>query len=172
MSAKSIKVVVGGNEAPITTKRQQPTAFQSCLLLGIVDRSLRADITHQLKPFKLTISQWLLLGAVALADDAGISIQDTARTLNVTASQVTTLSSQLVSSHLLRQKRTQRDDRRSRHLLLTARGQALLEGAEESVNKVLKKWFKSIPENHRIFYWRVNEMLASQRIARPNSSQS
>ncbi len=160
MPTKTIKVVIGGNEAPVTQKLVRPSAFQTCLMLTKVDRSLRGLVTKQLKPFKLTMTQWLLLGVVASADTSGISISNTAKSLNVTMSQVTGISTQLVTAHLLRQKRTQRSDHRSRYLLLTARGRVILEDVEESVNKALIYWFQAIPENQLVFYRRVNEQLA------------
>lgn len=162
MPTKNIKVIIGGSEAPVTKKSVQTSALRTCLMLTKVDRSLRGLVTKQLKPFKLTMTQWLLLGIVATADDFGISVGDTARTLGITLSQVTTTSSQLVIARLLRQKRTQRRDHRSRHLLLTARGRALLDDAQSAVDKALTGWFKSVPANQLVFYRRVSEQLAKQ----------
>ncbi|MBI3624318.1 MarR family transcriptional regulator [Candidatus Saccharibacteria bacterium] len=151
--------MVGGRETLPTTQLSPPLAFQICLDLTRADRNLRATIAAALKPLNLNLMQWLLLGVVETAGDKGMSISAVARTLGVSQSQITILGHQLTATHLLRQK-TQRADRRSRHLWLTIKSRAILDDAEAAVSKALKKSYKSAPTNHLVFYHRVLKTIA------------
>lgn len=162
MLTKNIKVVIGGKEAPGSKKIVTPSAFETSLALSRTDRAFQAMVTKKLKPLKLNAMQWLLLGVVEDADETGISLGAAAKTLDVSLPQMTALSSKLVDARLLR-IRTQRSDRRSRRVMLSARGRSTLENANGAVSDGLAVWFKPVPDNYLAFYRRVNNMLAKAK---------
>jgi DNA-binding MarR family transcriptional regulator len=98
--------------------------YELCLSHSRADRALRTKVAELLEPEQLTMMQWLLLGALSGSKN-GLSMSDIANRLGITLPQVTALLSNLDKRRIVK-LRTQRRDRRSRHALLSAKGEALL----------------------------------------------
>lgn len=140
---------------------QQPTMYEACLQHARADRALRAVVSGQLEGLKITMMEWLLLGIVANGPEKGLSMSAVAQSLDVTLPQVTALVSNLVKQRLVKQK-TQSYDRRSRHVMATAKGKALLEQIEASVGSAMRNWLEDIPKQQLVAYFDTVKQLAAK----------
>ena len=162
MSRKEIPVIVGGREQPYTDSLQARSAHAIYVDVIKADKLLREATVMTLKRYKLGLVQWLILGTIGDGPDGGLSVTAVANRVGVSLAQASGLSSKLVSAKLVRQ-RTQRDDHRNRHLMLSARGRLLLENTEQSIRDALLTTLKHIPKQQLAFYYRVNALLAQQK---------
>lgn len=122
------------------------TMYEMCLLHARADRALRTVVAKQLDEFKVTMMEWLLLGAVVGGPEKGLSMSTVATTLDVTLPQVTALVTNLVKLRLVKQK-TQTHDRRSRHVVATNKGKILLGDMEQSIASAMEDWLKEVPSD-------------------------
>lgn len=113
--------------------------FEVFLLQSRANRNLRIAVNQQLEHFGLTMMEWLLLNVASTAKASGLSMTAAATALDVTMPQVTALSAKLVKLRLLRQK-TQLNDRRSRHIVITAKGRNTLEDIDEKLNSLRQEF--------------------------------
>ncbi len=119
--------------------------FELSLLQTRASRNLRLPINRRLEEYNLTMMEWLVLSVAATGKSNGLSMTAVATALDVTMPQVTALCNKLVKMRLLRQK-TQASDRRSRHIILTAKGRSTLDNVNAtlgSVRQELDKQFGS-----------------------------
>jgi DNA-binding MarR family transcriptional regulator len=124
------------------------TIYELCLIHSKADRILRTIVAEQLESTQLTMMQWLLLGVVQTAPKQGLSMTDIAEGMGITLPQVTALLSDLSKRRLVKLK-TQRKDRRSRHALLTAKGEDMLNAANQELEASLGLLF---PGDIRVAY--------------------
>jgi DNA-binding MarR family transcriptional regulator len=82
---------------------------------------MRMTVSKRLASYDLTLNEWLLLEAITMAPSTGLSITAAASALDMSMPQTTLLAGKLVKSRLARQK-TQSYDKRSRHVIVTAKG--------------------------------------------------
>jgi DNA-binding MarR family transcriptional regulator len=119
-------------------------------------------MSRQLENFNVTMMEWLLMGVVCHGPKQGITMTDTAATLDVTLPQVTALTAGLTKAKLLRQK-VSRQDRRSRRLVCTQAGKQLLDETETAADTALRDWLSDIPGDQLQAYLKTIEMLASKK---------
>lgn len=112
------------------------TIYELCLLHSRADRALRTVVAEQLDTVDLTMMQWLLLGIVGGGPKDGLSMSEIAEQMGITLPQVTALLSDLTKRRLTK-LRTQRRDRRSRHALLSPKGEEELKKANDTLEKGL-----------------------------------
>lgn len=148
---------------------ESPTVFELCLWQSRSDRSLRMVVGRELKSKGLTMMEWLLLSCVDLAGNSGLSMSGIASALDVTLPQVTALITTLVKQRFVRQK-TQRSDRRSRHVLITAKGRLTLNDANAKITAIVTKWLDGLSEEQLANYTETLEYLA--HMSTPESQES
>jgi DNA-binding MarR family transcriptional regulator len=124
------------------------TIYELGLTHSKADRALRTIVAEQLESMQLTMMQWLLLGVVKTAPKQGLSMTEIAENMDITLPQVTALLSDVSKRRLIKLK-TQRKDRRSRHALLTVKGEDLLEAANNELEASLGLLF---PGDIRVAY--------------------
>jgi DNA-binding MarR family transcriptional regulator len=101
-----------------------------------VDRWLRLQIGRALEATNLTMMEWLLLMSVRKHAKKGLTITGVAELLGVSLPQVTALTQQLLKKQLLTQQ-IERQDRRSRRLCISAKGEKLSDQALHEVELLL-----------------------------------
>ncbi len=114
---------------------QSVNLFELSLLQTRASRNIRLPINRRLEEFSLTMMEWLVLSVASTAKANGLSMTAVATALDVTMPQVTALCNKLVKMRLLRQK-TQASDRRSRHIILTAKGRSTLASVNTNLGAV------------------------------------
>ncbi len=117
------------------------STYQAALLHAKAYRILRNDIADMLKPFGISLPEWSTLETVA--KNSTIRSTELALELGVEIPMVTTLLHQLDEKKLiLRSENT--DDKRSRMIVLTPEGQALVDGIEEKFKTALPHYFEGL----------------------------
>ena len=104
--------------------------------------------------------EWLLLGVVAGSKSSGLTMSDIAEALHVTLPQVTALVNKLLPLKLIKQKSAS-NDRRSRVVTITSKGQLTLEEANEALDKAMDEWFGGLSNEQRESYSTVLKRLAT-----------
>lgn len=117
--------------------------FELSLLQTRASRNLRLPINRRLEEYNLTMMEWLVLSVAATGKTNGLSMTAVATALDVTMPQVTALCNKLVKMRLLRQK-TQTSDRRSRHIILTAKGRSTLDNVNATLGSVRQELDKQL----------------------------
>lgn len=133
--------------------------FEVALLHTRANRALRVMVNERLEQFGISMMEWLLLSIVSSGKNNGLSMTAIANALDVTLPQVTALNNTMLKQRYVRQK-TQSSDRRSRHVIITAKGKALLEKAEAVITGALKNWLSAIPEDKFADYLQTVETIA------------
>jgi DNA-binding MarR family transcriptional regulator len=137
--------------------------YQACLLHSRADRVLRSLVAGQLEALKVTMMEWLLLGVVGEGPDNGMSLSDIAKRLDVSQPQVTALMTKVSKQRLVRQK-VQRHDRRSRHVVLSTRGQRMLDLIEDAIATRLKEWLADVPREQLKHYIQTIEFISTRQV--------
>lgn len=132
---------------------------QIILLHSRADRLMRSLVDECIDEYDLTLMEWLLLSVVQGGPKEGLSMSAVSRELDVTLPQVTALMTSVVKKKLIKLK-TQRKDRRSRHALLTNKGEQTLANVENRVESALKKWFAEMDNNEVDAYTQTLQKLA------------
>jgi DNA-binding MarR family transcriptional regulator len=107
--------------------------------------------------------EWLLLGVVGEGPDNGMSLSDIAKRLDVSQPQVTALMTKVSKQRLVRQK-VQRHDRRSRHVVLSTRGQRMLDLIEDAIATRLKEWLADVPREQLKHYIQTIEFISTRQV--------
>ncbi len=106
-------------------------------------RATKDVIATSLKTFDVTIMQWLFLGVIAKekgsTTSAAIAVE-----LNVSTPLVTRFTQQLLKKQLITITPDEQD-KRTKHITLTANGARLLDDSEPVVRDALKTWLEAIP---------------------------
>jgi DNA-binding MarR family transcriptional regulator len=115
--------------------------FELCLAQSRADRAVKSAVNRALEKYELSSMEWLLLSVVNTGGGNGLSMTAAATALNITLAQTNALAVKLVKRRLIRQ-RTQKHDRRTRHIIITAKGKYTLERSR-SLLKRLQKYVAS-----------------------------
>ena len=132
-----------------------------CLLHARADRALRSIIAKELEQYNLTMMEWLLLGVVCGGPKEGLSMTAIANQLDVTLPQVTALMNNVTKLRLVKQK-TQKHDRRSRHVVPTNVGKDLCRQVEGAVKQGLDKWLGGVESDELEVYLRVVKVMSAK----------
>ena len=134
--------------------------YEICLLHARSDRAMRALIADRLEGLNITMMEWLLLGVVTRGKASGLSMSEIASTLQVTLPQVTALVNKLLPLKLIKQKSAS-NDRRSRVVTVTSKGQLSLEDANRALDGAMKQWIGDVPKEQLQMYLATLERLIS-----------
>lgn len=140
------------------------STYQACLLHSRADRILRSVVSHHLEEFDLTMNEWLLLGVLGDAPKTGLSLSSVAEVLDVSQPQITALMTDMVTRRYVKQK-VSKKDRRSRFVMLTARGDRLLQQIEKSINGTFDIWSEVMAQPQFEEYIEIMSQIKSSRQA-------
>lgn len=135
------------------------SAIELLLLHSRADRALRSLLTSQFEQYNITMMEWLLLGVLSKSSRDGMSMSAIASELAVTLPQVTALMTSVVKKKLVR-LRTLKQDRRSRHAALSAKGEDILGQVEEAVTNVMRNWPEEISSEQLAAYLETVKAMA------------
>lgn len=125
--------------------------YEICLLHARSDRALRAKVAGLLESSKITMMEWLLLGVVAGGSSKGMTMSEIAQSLHVTLPQVTALVNKLLPLKLIRQKSAS-NDRRSRLVTLTSKGELVLDENKKLLDAARKDIFGNASDDEVAAY--------------------
>lgn len=125
--------------------------YEICLLHARSDRALRAKVAGLLESSKITMMEWLLLGVVAGGSNKGMTMSEIAQSLHVTLPQVTALVNKLLPLKLIRQKSAS-NDRRSRLVTLTSKGELVLDENKKLLDAARKDIFGNASDDEVAAY--------------------
>jgi DNA-binding MarR family transcriptional regulator len=117
-------------------------------------------IAERLSDKSITMMEWLLLGVVAGGKTSGLTMSDIAEALHVTLPQVTALVNKLLPLKLIKQK-SANNDRRSRVVTMTSKGQLTLDEANAALDNAMGEWFDGLSTEQRESYSAVLKRLAT-----------
>ena len=157
--AKSIEVKAGGPSSDTKIGRPKTSAAKFFINHSKSDRVLRAHVSKALNVYRVAMMEWLLLYVIALAGKEGLAMRVVAQELGISMPQASTIVNQLMGRHLIMQK-TQRQDRRLRQVVASAKGRVLINSLQKEIDLVLQDLLKPIPQNYLVFYERVSEIVS------------
>lgn len=108
-------------------------------------RATRDVIAQSLRPFSITVTEWLYLGALDKQTQA-VGPKQLAEELNVSMPLITRYTKQLQAKGYITMI-TNESDRRERTITLSHDGERLLNTSEPVVRDALKLWLEAIPQN-------------------------
>lgn len=116
-------------------------------LVHDVSRMRRTAFDQVVKPLDLTRSQWWVLAHLSRHPDEQMKQTDLARVLDVGKVTVGGLIDRLeASGHV--ERRADQDDRRSKRIVVTAKGHQAIEDMKSVGSKLNKITFAGIPSHH------------------------
>lgn len=136
--------------------------YEICLLHARSDRAMRALIAERLEGLNITMMEWLLLGVVSGGKGQGLTMSEIANTLQVTLPQVTALVNKLLPLKLIKQKSAS-NDRRSRLVTVTSKGQLALDDANKALNTAMGTWLDGVSKEQLSSYMATLEKFIAAR---------
>ena len=121
---------------------------------------MRALIAERLNGHDVTMMEWLLLGVVSRGKSSGLTMSEIANTLQVTLPQVTALVNKLLPLKLIKQK-SANNDRRSRVVTVTSKGQLALEDANKALDTAMNQLLGTVPKEQLQVYLSTLERIIS-----------
>lgn len=140
-------------------------AFSDWLVLSRSHRILQNKLNQILKPLNISFMEWILLGNLAEHGRKGLKLQQIADEMAIKTSQLTKLGTKLQKLWLVRQ-RTQNSDRRSRNMIITAKGKTTYLIGLDQLAKLSINIFSYFPANFTNIYLKVNSGLAYRTTAK------
>lgn len=134
-------------------------AHQTMILKASAYRLTKEHIGKALKPFGLTMLQWVTLGLVHDAGSQGVSPTQLARELHVSQAYVSGLLTHLHAKQLIENK-TNNKDARSHTVAVTSHGKDMVIKAERKVREQLKNWLAPISKEDIAVYMKVLEEIS------------
>lgn len=135
------------------------STIELLLIHSRADRTLRSLLASHFEKYNITMMEWLLLGVLSGSSNEGMSMSSVAGKLDVTLPQVTALMTSLVKKKLVR-LRTLKQDRRSRHAALTAKGEDVLGQVEDAATAALRDWPQDISTEQLSAYLETMKAMA------------
>ncbi|PLS81732.1 hypothetical protein CYG49_01120 [Candidatus Saccharibacteria bacterium] len=119
------------------------TTFEACVLQSRAYRNLRDFMVEQLKPYDLTMMEWVLLGLVNASMPEGMTPSEISKTIDVGLPMVTNMVDRVAQMGLVRSDKDLHD-RRRRIVVATDKG-SVMAGDIEAHNRVaLRLWLADI----------------------------
>ena len=131
-------------------------SYKSGLLQVKSHRILRNHVNAALLPFSLSVPEWSLLGA--LFEKSNLKLTSIASYLDVETPLITGLLDGLEKKSFLKRK-TDPADRRSKPIVLTAKGQTLVPIVERALQETLKNLLKGLTATDMQTYQKVLEAI-------------
>ena len=117
-----------------------------------VANTLHTKGTQAIEEFGVTTQQWSVLGALSRPQaEEGMSINDLSRLLLVSRQNLTGVLSRLERDGLI-ERATNEEDRRSRKVKLSKRGQALLLKLQDPIHQFYDKALKDLSFDDRLAF--------------------
>lgn len=139
-------------------------SYQTMIIKAKAFRSTKQVIQDALKPFDITMLEWMGLGIINDAKEDGISPSLLAKQLDVTQAYISGLSNRLLSKgYVVRVKNP--TDNRTTLLAVSKDGEHVLQTSEKVVRSELREWLSPIERERIDLYMDVLSEVASLKDA-------
>lgn len=122
---------------------RQITTYQTVIAQARAYRKVRSFMDKTLKPYNLTITEWLIIGTAIDAGPTGIRISDIAKILGVEMPVITNLVHKATNTRWLRRIEDS-EDKRARRVVMTHMGLEKACNIEGELKKATAPWLKDI----------------------------
>jgi DNA-binding MarR family transcriptional regulator len=129
-----------------------------------VDRIIRSSTNQLLKQHKLTLMEWLLLNRLLTTSGKVIKVSEIAEHLAVSLPHFTALTNGLISKRLARQS-TLANDKRSHVLVITKKGEDILEELQPKMYQLLRKIFINVQPGEVAAYQDVLKLITGEVVS-------
>lgn len=137
---------------------RQITTYQTVIDQARAYRKVRSFMDKTLKPYDLTITEWLIIGTAIDAGPTGIRISEIAKALGVEMPVVTNLVHKATNTRWLRRIKDP-EDKRARRVVMTHMGLEKACDIEGELKKATAPWLKDIPaDSIKGFYDVITEL--------------
>jgi DNA-binding MarR family transcriptional regulator len=137
---------------------RQITTYQTVIAQARAYRKVRSFMDKTLKPYDLTITEWLIIGTAIDAGPTGIRISEIAKALGVEMPVVTNLVHKATNTRWLRRIKDP-EDKRARRVVMTHMGLEKACDIEGELKKATAPWLKDIPaDSIKGFYDVITEL--------------
>lgn len=138
----------------------QLATYEAALLQAAAFRNLTAFMTKALLPSKITMSEWSLMGTLAV--HGSMRPSDIATNMDVKTPMTTRLVKSLADKDLI-SERTLSEDQRGKMIELTASGKNMLETQEIIIRGAMREYMNEVDRNDLASYLKVIEYLARRQ---------
>lgn len=142
---------------------RQITTYQTVIAQAKAYRKVRAFMDITLRPYGLTITEWLIIGVTIDAGPNGIRISDVAKTLGVEMPVITNLVHKATQAGWLR-RIEDKEDKRVRRVVMTHAGLDKACDIEGELKTATAPWLKNIDSASIKGYYEVITELAEKDI--------
>ncbi len=137
---------------------RQITTYQTVIAQARAYRKVRSFMDKTLKPYDLTITEWLIIGTAIDAGPTGIRISEIAKALGVEMPVVTNLVHKATNTRWLRRIKDP-EDKRARRVVMTHMGLEKACDIEGELKKATAPWLKGISaDSIKGFYDVITEL--------------
>lgn len=142
----------------VVMPHRQITTYQTVIAQARAYRKVRSFMDKTLKPYNLTITEWLIIGTAIDAGPTGIRISDLAKTLGVEMPVITNLVHKATNTRWLRRIEDP-EDKRARRVVMTHMGLEKACDIEGELKKATAPWLKGISADAiKGFYTVITEL--------------
>ena len=135
--------------------------YQICLILVRSQRNVRAFLQRLLRPFGLSMNEWLLLSLIQDAPPGSLDMNELAEQLDVGKPHITALFSDLQAVNYVEQTVDPKDKRR-KMVHITAHGSTVLQEVNAKTKEGLLSWLGDIPVNNFDIFLKISSDLANK----------
>jgi DNA-binding MarR family transcriptional regulator len=136
-------------------------SYEICLILVRSQRNMRAFLQRLLRPFGLSMNEWLLLSLINDAPPGSLDMNELAEQLDVGKPHVTALFSDLQAVNYVEQTVDEKDKRR-KMVHITTHGRDVLKEVTVVTKDGLQNWLGDIPEDDFNRFLKISVNLASK----------
>jgi DNA-binding MarR family transcriptional regulator len=135
--------------------------YEVCLVLVRSQRNVRALLQRLLKPYGLSMNEWLLLALIQEAPPGTLDMNELAEQLDVGKPHVTALFSDLLAVNYVEQS-TDPKDKRRKIVKITEHGTEVLKDVETVAKTGLDNWLGEVPQEEFDQFLKVSTQLANK----------
>jgi DNA-binding MarR family transcriptional regulator len=135
--------------------------YEICLILVRSQRNMRAFLQRLLRPFGLSMNEWLLLSLIQDAPPKSLDMNELAEQLDVGKPHITALFSDLQAVNYVEQTVDPKDKRR-KIVHITTHGSNVLKEVNSVTKEGLQSWLGDIPETEFDLFLKISSQIANK----------
>lgn len=122
-------------------KPSDTTTYQNTLTQARAHRALKTKLSFFLRPYNLTMMQWVIVGSLHESNNKGTRVSDLADRLDTSLAFVTTTLNVLEAKGIVRRE-SHAQDNRAKIVFLTDDFVPKVAGIETEISKKLHEWLE------------------------------